>query len=45
MLAEQGGGGLKGCTYVLTFGIASFHPIAKDMPTKESENDRPAKLS
>ena len=28
------GGGVKGCTYVLTLGIAYFRPISKDVPKK-----------
>ena len=32
--ARVGGGGVRGCTYVLTLGIAYFRPISKDVPNK-----------
>ena len=31
---QDRGGGVKGCTYVLTLGIAYFRPISKDVPKK-----------
>ena len=47
VISEQdwGGGGVKGCTYVLTLGIAYFGPISEDVPKKESENNGPVILS
>ena len=34
VVGEQIRGGVKGCTYVLTLGIAYFRPISKDVPKK-----------
>ena len=34
VISEQDRGGVKGCTYVLTLGIAYFRPISKDVPKK-----------
>ena len=34
VVVQQEWGGVKGCTYVLTLGIAYFRPISKDVPKK-----------
>ena len=43
--ARQGGGGVKGRTYVKRLPTAYFHQFSKDVPKKESENNRPVILS